>query len=197
MCDPYLGEWPPSKNPGHQSLGERPWLATLHTCYLMLLLREWSIVPVIPLGEGSWCPLTSWTPPYAPFSFASLYLYPFSVINHNLEHNNYVSSVAPLPNHQAWGWSQNPWHIQQHILSTYHTPNTILNTQDSYGSKGGNDPCPLGALTLVTSSGLSEVMALMFISYSQSSYTDKKQHLEDHDMEDRAKYDDVWTVDHI
>ena len=76
------------------------------------------------------------------FLFASLYLYPFSAINHNLEHDNYVSSVAPLANHQAWGWSQNPWHIQQHILSTYHMPNTVLNTQDSRGSKERQWPLP-------------------------------------------------------
>lgn len=51
-------------------------------------------------------------------------------------------------------------------------------------------PALLEGLTLVMSLGLSEAMALMLISYSQSSYTNKKQHLEDHDMEDRAKYDD-------
>lgn len=198
MGDPYLGEWHPSKNPGHQSLGECPWLAILHTCYLMLLLREWSIVPVIPLGEGSWRPLSSWTSPYVPFSFASLYLYPFSAINYNLQHDNYVSSVAPLTNHQAWGWSQNPWHIQQHILSTYHMPNTVLNTQDSCRNKERQWPLP---------SWSSELGYVLGIEWGHGSHVhflltiqlyNQKQHLEDHDMEDRAKYDDdVWTADHI
>ena len=97
---------------------------------------------MIPPGEGSWCPLSSWTPPSVPFTFASFYLYPFSAVNHNLEHNNYVSSVAPLANHQTWGWSQDPWHIQQHILRICHVPNRILNTQDSCGSKKRKWPLP-------------------------------------------------------
>lgn len=188
---------PPSKNPGHQSLGESPWLAIVHTCYLMLLLREWSIVPMIPPGEGSWCPLSSWTPPSVPFIFASFYLYPFSAVNHNLEHNNYVSSVAPLANHQTWGWSQDPWHIQQHILSICHVPNRILNTQDSCGSKKRKWPLPSW------SSDLGYVLGIEWghgshVHFLVTIQLHKKQHLEDHDMEDWAKCDDdVWTVDHI
>lgn len=126
----------------------------------MLLLREWSIASD-PSGRGKLMPtlLLDFTL-CTFFSFASLYLYPFSAINHNLEHDNYVSSVAPLANHQAWGWSQNPWHIQQHILSTYHMPNTVLNTQDSRGSKERQWPLPSWSSELGYVLGLSEVMAL-------------------------------------
>lgn len=39
----FLHDWPP-ENPGHQGMGEHPWLATLYTCHKSLL-GELNVAP--------------------------------------------------------------------------------------------------------------------------------------------------------
>lgn len=78
----------PSKNLRHQVSSELCWLAILYMCCPTPLLGELSAV-MTPRGEDN-SKLMACVPCFFFFFFLILFdLYPFAVINYDLEYNNF------------------------------------------------------------------------------------------------------------
>ena len=154
----------PDKNPRHQSLGEVPWLAIPHTCCHILLLRELSIVPMTPLGEGSWGPLSPGLRLMSLFPLLICILslqwtIPLSIIT-------FLSSVAPSSKSANLRVVSEPLThsttYTEHLLRACHNPQHFRFTRKQ---KKATTPALLELMTLAMSLGtLREVKAVMFIS---------------------------------
>lgn len=86
--------WPrPTKNAGHQSPGELPWLAILYAyCHTLFQGGVHTVHCSTERGqlEALWLEL-SWTLPYMSLPMFDLNLYPFAVINHSCEYNSFLA----------------------------------------------------------------------------------------------------------
>lgn len=91
MGDLFIGEWPP--------LDTKAWLSIPgNTSYVLshIVVKRIKSCPYEPTERGDLTLNISWTPPYVSSSFAYFYLYPFSTISHNMEHNSFSELCSPF-----------------------------------------------------------------------------------------------------